>query len=203
MEQIGLYGGTFGPPHLGHVYAAKTFLREIPLDRLIIMPAGIPPHKEKASGDTPEKRLAMCRAAFGDLPKTEISDYEIRKPGKSYTVETLEMLTKPDREITMLCGTDMFTTLDHWHRASDIFSLCTIACLARENGSATVIRETAERYRNAYDAKIVLLTGKPLVLSSSEIREKLRGGADMTPYLPRAVADICRREKLYGIDIEP
>ena len=120
MEKIGLYGGTFGPPHLGHVYAAKTFLREVAPDRLLIMPAGIPPHKEKAAGDTPELRLAMCRAAFGDLPHTEISDYEIRKPGKSYTVETLEHLAAPGREITMLCGTDMFLTLDHWHRAPDI-----------------------------------------------------------------------------------
>ena len=145
MEKIGLYGGTFGPPHLGHVYAAKTFLREVAPDRLLIMPAGIPPHKEKAAGDTPELRLAMCRAAFGDLPHTEISDYEIRKPGKSYTVETLEHLAAPGREITMLCGTDMFLTLDHWHRAPDIFALCTVACLARENGMETAIRETAER----------------------------------------------------------
>lgn len=200
MEKIGLYGGTFGPPHLGHVYAAKTFLREVALDRLLIMPAGIPPHKEKAAGDTPELRLAMCRAAFGDLPHTEISDYEIRKPGKSYTVETLEHLAAPGREITMLCGTDMFLTLDHWHRAPDIFALCTVACLARENGMETAIRETAERYRDTYHAKTALLTGEPLILSSSEIREKLRAGADMTPYLPPEVAEICRREKLYGIE---
>lgn len=198
MERIGLYGGTFGPPHLGHVYAAKTFLREVPLDRLLIMPAGIPPHKEKDAGDTPESRLAMCRAAFGHLPHTEISDYEIRKPGKSYTVETLEHLASPEREITMLCGTDMFLTLDRWHRAPDIFALCAIACLARESGTDTVIRETAERYRELYHAKIVLLTGEPLVLSSSEIREKLRAGADVTPYLPREVAEICRRERLYA-----
>ena len=199
MERIGLYGGTFAPPHLGHVHAAKVFLATVSLDRLLIMPAGIPPHKTKTAGDTPEERLAMCRAAFGNLPHTEISDYEIRKPGKSYTVETLEHLASPEREITMLCGTDMFLTLDRWHRAPDIFALCAIACLARESGTDTVIRETAERYRELYHAKIVLLTGEPLVLSSSEIREKLRAGADVTPYLPREVAEICRRERLYAI----
>ena len=100
----------------------------------------------------------------------------------------------------MLCGTDMFLTLDHWHRAPDIFALCTVACLARENGMETAIRETAERYRDTYHAKTALLTGEPLILSSSEIREKLRAGADMTPYLPPEVAEICRREKLYGIE---
>ena len=104
MERIGLYGGTFAPPHLGHVHAAKVFLATVSLDRLLIMPAGIPPHKTKTAGDTPEERLAMCRAAFGNLPHTEISDYEIRKPGKSYTVETLEALAAPEREITMLCA---------------------------------------------------------------------------------------------------
>ena len=100
----------------------------------------------------------------------------------------------------MLCGTDMFLTLDHWHRAPDIFALCIVACLARENGMETAIRETAERYRDTYYAKTVLLTGEPLILSSSEIREKLRAGADMAPYLPPEVAEICRREKLYGIE---
>ena len=197
MEHIGLYGGTFAPPHLGHVHAAKAFLAAVPLDRLLIMPAGIPPHKTKAAGDTPELRLAMCCAAFGDLPKTEVSDYEIRKPGKSYTVETLEAMTRPGREITMLCGTDMFLTLDKWHRAPDIFRLCTIACMARDTDADAQIHEMAERYRRDYAAGIVLLPGEPLVLSSSEIRKGLRSGADMRAYLPSGVWEICRREGLY------
>ena len=197
MEHIGLYGGTFAPPHLGHVHAAKVFLASVPLDRLLIMPAGSPPHKTKAAGDTPESRLAMCRAAFGNLPHTEISDYEIRKPGKSYTVETLEALAAPEREITMLCGTDMFLTLDTWHRAPDIFRLCAVACMARDNDACERIRMTAERYRSDYGAGIVLLPGEPLVLSSSEIREGLRSGTDMRAYLPSGVWEICRREGLY------
>ena len=197
MERIGLYGGTFAPPHLGHVHAAKVFLASVPLDRLLIMPAGSPPHKTKAAGDTPESRLAMCRAAFGNLPQTDVSDYEIRKPGKSYTVETLEALTRPGREITMLCGTDMFLTLDKWHRAPDIFRLCTIACMARDTEADAQIHEMAERYRCDYAAGIVLLPGEPLVLSSSEIREGLRSGADMRAYLPSGVWEICRREGLY------
>lgn len=197
MERIGLYGGTFGPPHNGHVYAARTFLQQVPLDRLIIMPAGVPPHKEKASGDTPALRLEMCRAAFGDLPKTEISDYEIKKPGKSYTVETLETLAEPGREVVMLCGTDMFLTLESWHRATDIFSLCTVAYMTRCSGEDNAVREMAEKYRKEYHAHILLLTGEPLVLSSSEIRRKLQTGADMSVYLPTGVWEICRREGLY------
>ena len=121
MEKLGLYGGTFAPPHYGHIHAVKTFLEEVSLDRVLIMPTYQPPHKAKAAGDTPEVRLEMCRAAFGDIPGAEVSDYEIRKADVSYTVQTLEHLAAPDREIYLLCGTDMFLTLDRWYRAAEIF----------------------------------------------------------------------------------
>jgi len=123
MEKIGLYGGTFAPPHLGHVHAARAFLRAIPVDRLLIMPTFQPPHKAKAAGDTPEVRLEMCRAAFGDIPGIEVSDYEIAKADVSYTVQTLRHLTAENREIYLLCGTDMFLTLEKWYQAEEIFRL--------------------------------------------------------------------------------
>ena len=99
MEKIGLYGGTFAPPHLGHVHAARAFLRAIPVDRLLVMPTFQPPHKAKAAGDTPEVRLEMCRAAFAGIPGVEVSDYEITKADVSYTVQTLRHLTAENREI--------------------------------------------------------------------------------------------------------
>ena len=109
-ERIGLFGGTFAPPHMGHVKAVKSLLRHVRLDKVLIMPTAIPPHKVKVKGDTPETRLEMCRAAFGGIEKAEISTYEIDKGGLSYSVDTLEHLTKEGRRIFMLCGGDMFKT---------------------------------------------------------------------------------------------
>ncbi len=197
MEAIGLYGGTFAPPHLGHVHAAKAFLRQVPIDRLIIMPTGTPPHKEKASGDTPEVRLAMCRAAFGDLPKTTVSDYEIAKGNVSYTVETLRYLAEPDRTIYLLCGTDMFLTLDRWYQAADIFRLAEIVCIARTDAQNEAIHQTAARYRETYGKASILLTAAPLELSSTEIREAIQTGKSLEKYVPKEVEAIIRNEKLY------
>ncbi len=197
METIGLYGGTFAPPHLGHVHAAKAFLAQVPADRLIIMPTGTPPHKEKASGDTPAQRLAMCRAAFGELPKTTVSDYEIAKGNVSYTVETLRHLTKPERKIYLLCGTDMFLTLDRWYQADDIFRLAEIVCMARTDAQSEAIQQTANRYRETYGKNSLLLTGAPLELSSTEIREAIQTGRPLERYVPKAVEEIIHNEKLY------
>ncbi len=197
MERIGLYGGTYAPPHLGHVHAAKTFLAQIPVDTLIIMPTGTPPHKTKAEGDTPEVRLEMCRAAFGDLPGVEVSDYEMQKRDVSFTVETLRHLTMPDRQIYLLCGTDMFLTLDQWYQAADIFALAEIVCMARDDNKEEAIRQTGERYRKTYGKECIFLAGEPKELSSTEIRKAIQTGASLEKYVPKKVEEIIRRDGLY------
>ena len=197
MEKVGLYGGTFAPPHLGHLHAVKTFLCRIPVDKLYIMPTFQPPHKVKASGDTPEVRLEMCHAAFDGIPAVEVSDYEIRKADVSYTVQTLRHLAKPDREIYLLCGTDMFLTLDKWYKAEEIFRLAQIVCMARTDEKAEEIRQTWERYRGRFGRECILLEETPLVLSSSEIREAIREGRSFTEFVPPAVEEILRRDGLY------
>lgn len=197
MEKIGLYGGTFAPPHYGHIHAVKTFLDAIPVDRLLVMPTFLPPHKAKAAGDTPEVRLEMCRAAFEGIPGVEVSDYEIRKADVSYTVQTLRHLTCPEREIYLLCGTDMFLTLDKWYQAEEIFRLAHIVCMSRTDDRAEEIRQALEKYRTLYGADCILLKGEPLVLSSSEIRENVREGSPLGDYVPPAVEAILQRDGLY------
>ena len=197
MEKIGLYGGTFAPPHLGHVHAARAFLRAIPVDRLLVMPTFQPPHKAKAAGDTPEVRLEMCRAAFAGIPGVEVSDYEITKADVSYTVQTLRHLTAENREIYMLCGTDMFLTLEKWYQAEEIFRLAKIVCMSRTTEKEQEIAETHARYLRKFGQDCILLKEDPLEVSSTRIREAIRKGQSLTAYVPAEVEAILRRDGLY------
>jgi len=192
-----LYGGTFAPPHLGHRYAVETLLNSIPLDRILIMPTAIPPHKTMAQGDTPEHRLAMCRLAFGGMAGVEVSDYEIRKGGISYTVETLEHLTKPGREILLLCGSDMLLTLESWRRSADIFALAEIICVPRYEADREELLAKGAYYREAYGARVRILSTLPRVLSSTEIRERILAGVALEEVLPEPVANYVFSHGLY------
>ena len=113
-KRVGIFGGTFNPPHIGHVEAAKAFVENACLDSLIIMPAFIPPHKEYDSIVTCEERLEMCKIAFKDVDKATVSDLEISRGGKSYTYLTLQELTSDEVELYFLCGTDMIISMDTW-----------------------------------------------------------------------------------------
>ena len=200
--RLGLFGGTFAPPHLGHVRAAERYLDAVKPDKLIIMPTGIPPHKIKAKGDTPDARLEMCHAAFDQLENTEVSDYEIKKGGVSYSYLTLEHLTEPGREIDLLCGSDMFLTLSYWMRAEDIFRLARIVAFSRGTEDFRVLAEKQKEYETQYGARILLLDAEPFPVSSSLIREKIAGGEDLSGLLTEDVIRIIERENLYGKENE-
>lgn len=197
MEKIGLYGGTFAPPHRGHVHAVHTFLKHIPVDELLVMPTFVPPHKVQATGDTPALRLEMCHAAFDGIEKVTVSSYEIDRGDVSYTVQTLRYLTKPEREIYLLCGTDMFLTLERWYQAEEIFRLANIVCVSRTEEKADIIAETVARYQKEHAANCILLPDTPLEISSTQIREAIRTGEALTALVPPAVESILRRENVY------
>ena len=197
MEKIGLYGGTFAPPHLGHVHAVHAFLAHIPVDELLVMPTFVPPHKVQATGETPALRLEMCHAAFDGIPGVTVSSYEIDRGDVSYTVQTLRHLTGPDREIYLLCGTDMFLTLSRWYKAEEIFRLAHIVCVSRTAEKAEEIEQTRLRYEKNFGAHCILLPDAPLEISSTQIREAIQTGAPLDPYVPPAVEAILQRENLY------
>ncbi len=197
--RTGLFGGTFAPPHLGHVHAVETILEHMKFDEVLVMPTAVPPHKAKAKGDTPELRLEMCRAAFGTLDRVRVSDYEIRKGGVSYTVETLEHFaeTEPERDIHLVCGTDMFLTLDKWVRAADIFRLAKIVCIPRDDTELDILTKKQTEYTETYHARTEILAAAPVDMSSTEVRRRIENGEDLTGYLPAAVIEIIQRENLY------
>lgn len=198
-KRVGIYGGTFSPPHIGHVNAAEQFSRQLSLDRLLIVPARIPPHKEADRGATPKERLQMCRMAFAGVPAAEVSDIELNRSGKSYTVLTLRELAAPDTDLYFLVGTDMFLTLDTWYCAPEIFRLSVIVLIRRENEEINneLIREKEVSYRRDYSAKIIVLNVPSVPVSSSEIRQKLAVREPVGGFLCTEVEAYIRQWHLY------
>ena len=178
MTRIGIYGGTFSPPHNGHLAAARAFMEQMWLDILYVIPDALPPHKEMADPVSAADRLEMCRRAFGGMEGVYVSDMEIRRGGKSYTVDTLRELAGEDRRLFLLCGTDMVLTLDEWREPAEIFRLCYPVYIRREADPSLdglLIRKIAE-YQEKYGKVVRRIVTEPLTISSTEIRKKLRAG---------------------------
>lgn len=199
MKRIGIYGGTFSPPHNGHVHAARNFFEKMQLDRLLIIPTYLPPHKQRTEQTSPEDRLSMCRLAFDFSDRIEISDIEIVRQGKSFTSDTLRALYEEDSRLYFLCGTDMFLTLESWHEPEVIFSLAAIVCVARENDPCVKrdIDRAAEEYRAKYNAEIHILPCEAIDVSSSEIRALRAQNGEWEQQLPAHVAGYIRERSLY------
>lgn len=196
MRRVGIYGGTFNPPHVGHIEAAKAFITQAKLDTLIIMPAFIPPHKQTDNLVNCDDRLEMCRLAFGNIPNTEISDLEISRGGKSYTYLTLQELASDDTELYFLCGTDMILTMDTWKNPEVIFTLAKICYIRRESDNAIseLLIEKCGDYFQKYGADIIQINTEAIEISSSEIRAE---DGIWDSYLTANVIDYIRNQGLY------
>lgn len=196
--RVGIYGGTFAPVHNGHIQAAKLFMEQMRLDYLFVIPAAIPPHKTINGSDNPEHRLNMCALAFGDMDGVVVSDMEVKRGGKSYTVDTLRELSAKGRRLLMLCGTDMVLSFDTWYRYKEILELCYPVYIRRENDKLldSMIVSKLTKYYEESGKMFRKIIGEPIQLSSSEIREKVRRGEDISSLVPPAVAEYI---KLYGL----
>lgn len=198
--KIAIYGGSFNPPHLGHVEAARTVASALAPDRLLIVPASVPPHKELADGSpTAQQRLELCRLAFADIPGAEISEMELRRDGKSYSYDTVRLLREenPDAQLILVVGTDMLLSFEKWYQFRYLLENCTLAVLARGEDDLDELRAAAAYLRTTYDADVTVLPHEPIAISSETIRERLetRGGED---YLSDAVYAEIIRHRYYG-----
>ena len=199
-----IFGGTFNPPHLGHLAAAGAVLEELAPDKLLIIPANIPPHKSMADGcPSPEERMELCRLNFSSLTNTEISDIEIRREGKSYSADTLEelMALHPEDEYSFVIGTDMLLTFEEWYRFRFLLDNLTLIAVARDEGDEARITEHADYLRRKYGARIVFVRREPVPMASTDIRELLRrrAGAD---YLDDGVYGRIIKMRDYGAQTE-
>ena len=200
MTRIGIYGGTFSPPHNGHIAAAKAFMEQMWLDFLFVIPAAVPPHKEMEDPVSAIDRYRMTQLAFEGIEGVYVSDMEIRRGGKSYTVDTLRELSGDDRRLFLLCGTDMMLTLDEWHEADEIFRLCYPVYTRREKDPLldNVIVKKIAAYKEKYGKVVRKIQVEPFVVSSHEIREKMRAGESVADLIPASVAKYIFDNHLYG-----
>lgn len=204
MGRIGIYGGTFNPPHAGHAYAAEQAVRRLDLDRLLLVPAAIPPHKSMPEG-TPnvEVRLELVRLAAQQIPRAEICDLELRRPGKSYTADTVLELRKqyPDDDLILLMGTDMLLSFLQWDRPDRICQNAALAVLYR-GGEKGAFLETAERQaeqiRNRLGGSVMFVENHALAISSTDVRRMLTFQCAST-LLPAGVMDRIQKVGLYGV----
>lgn len=209
MLKIGIYGGSFNPPHLGHLAAARAAVAALGLDKLVFIPAGVPPHKTLAPGSpTRAQRLEMTAVAADQLlmpAVTEVWDTELHREGKSYTADTLEESAQrwPGDELWLLMGTDMFLTLHHWVEPEKILALAGVCAFGRtEKDSEEVFAPQRDYLSRTFNARVTTISVPGLVdISSTRLRELLREGKGRE-FLPQAVYGYILREKLYGTDAD-
>ncbi len=200
--RIGIFGGTFNPPHNGHVTLARAAAEQLALDRLLIMPACVPPHKPLPDRVTPQQRYAMAALMAAPVGRcAQASDIELHRTGKSYTSDTLQTLHEqyPDAELWLLMGSDMFLSLHTWHKPEVICALAHIAAFSRvEEDIRTAMERQKQTLEQQYRAEVALLNNPQLIeLSSTDVRAALAAGRG-SELVPEAVWGYIRREHLYG-----
>ena len=187
--KIGLFGGTFNPPHKTHVNMARQAVAQLGLDKLIVMPCGDPPHK-KTDVDKLH-RLAMCQIAFDGIG--EVSDYEITKSGKSYTVDTLEHLHQmhPNDEFFLIIGEDSFRDFDKWYMPQQILSLATLAVCERGGVDSSQMEQK-------YLGKIRKVVFEPNDVSSTEIRLRYNFRLPNNQFVDGKVDEFITQNNIYS-----
>ncbi len=197
--RVGIYGGTFSPVHSGHVAAARAFMEQMWLDILYVIPTGVSPHKIMQGDATAEDRLAMLRLAFADTDGVIISDAEIRRAGKSYTVDTLRAFAREGDRLFLLIGTDMLMTLDSWREPDEIFRLSYPVYIRREADAEMddAVVEKISLYHEKYGKVVRRIVSPPIELSSHDVRDAIAAGRSIDGLVPPAVADYIAAHGLY------
>jgi len=197
-ETIGIYGGTFDPPHLGHLVLAAEALPQFRLTRLLWVLSPEPPHKTDRTLTPLPQRLEMLRRAIADNPDFELSTVEIDRTGPHYMLDTLHLLGNqfPTAELVLLIGADSLRDLPGWHRPQEILSACHSLGVMRRPNTALEI-DTLERSLPGLRAKLRFMEAPLLEISSRTIRSRIAKGGPYRYYLPASVYQYIEQEKLY------
>ena len=198
--KIGIFGGTFDPVHLGHLKALENFIKRASPQKTLVIPAGIPPHKNESA--TPvEDRVNMLRAAVRGFPNTKICLYEAEKEGKCYTFDTLTYLHQvyPEAEFVMFVGSDMLLSFDRWFRVEDIAKMTSLAVFSRNGDDLDALKNKIADLKEKINLKAELFTDEPVEISSTEIRKAVKRGHALELILPETEVYI-KAKGLYGAE---
>ncbi len=199
-RRIGIFGGTFDPPHSGHVRVAGDVADHLSLDRVIWIPARVSPFKRDRGGTAPGVRLEMVRAAVAPCARFRVDDREIHRPGPSWTVDTLEELRSehPDAELFLILGADQFSQFGRWREAERIVRLAKLAVMNRAGTSPLAAApEVSEAVPGLSDA-VVFVPVADVDVSSTGVRALVRRGGDPAAQVPEEVARVIRSRGLYA-----
>lgn len=186
MSAVGILGGSFNPPHVGHLTCARMAAEQLGLDRVLVMPLSEPSHRELAVDPGPEARLELCRLATAGDNMLETSDLEVARGGVSYTVETLEALDGGQGELTLILGADAADRIDSWRRPERILELARLAIAPR--GETPDAEEVAQGVAGRFPgARTVAFTMPRIDISSSMLRERVGAGRTIRDLVPAAV----------------
>ncbi|MBU3805471.1 MAG: nicotinate (nicotinamide) nucleotide adenylyltransferase [Candidatus Fournierella pullistercoris] len=188
-----LFGGTFDPPHLGHVHLLQSAIQACQPDKVVVMPAGIPPHK--SASKTPAKlRLAMCQCFAGLHLDLEISDWEIQQGGCSYTIDTVKMLQNrwPDAQIYLSIGSDMLTSFSSWKCWKELLQRVVLVVQSRYQGDDQALAQAADALVQE-GGRVLFARQKVLPIASSDVRSGTLG----MEVLPGEVQQIVQQYHLY------
>ena len=190
MKKVGILGGTYNPPHIGHLIIANEVKHALQLDEVRLMPTALPPHKNADNEVTIEQRLEMVKLAVEDTPGLTVSSFEVDRGGVSYTFDTMMRLTEeePNTAFYFIIGGDMIDQLDTWHRIDELVELITFIGVNRPG------------WKSETDYPVKLVDIPEIDLSSTVLRDRFKTGGPVTFLMPKSVEAFIRREGLYHVD---
>lgn len=201
-RRIGILGGTFNPPHLGHLYIAEQVYREFALDKVIVLPVGIPPHKQEEAVLSAEQREQMCCLFCQEGNFLELCTMELRREGYTYTIDTLRAfhkILKPGQRIYYIIGTDTLFQLETWKEHEAVLSqdLCTFLCVPRPGDPMRKVEEKIEELKERYGVKILLSSGAGPDISSTMVREAMARGESVAELVPERILQFMEAEHVF------
>jgi nicotinate-nucleotide adenylyltransferase len=199
---IGILGGTFDPFHVGHLALARAARDQLGLERVLVIPAGVPPHKPGRPISPPEERMRLVEAGIAGEPRLEASRIELDRPGPSWTVDTVEQLAAEERaegrepDLTIILSAESFAGLPTWHEPWRLFELARIAVAPRADYPALDVDAVVSAVRGAA-GRVEVVTLPPIGVSASEVRRRASAGEPLDGLVPPAVQAVIRADRLY------
>lgn len=199
MKKVALFGGAFNPIHQGHIHLALCLDARLQFDTILLIPSHISPHKDTSALIDGADRLAMCQLVAGHYERFAVSDIELLREGKSFTIDTVHALRQQyaGDKLYLIVGSDMFLSIDTWYHAQELLQLVTVCAAAREAGEYEQLLHK-QQILDTQRVKSVVCEIQELPISSTDIRTRLSAGKLVEGMLPGYVLDYIQEHHLYG-----